>query len=72
MPINTSPRKQTIYRGVDISSTASPTGDRAIVIDIGDEQLIFPLTAEGAELIGKGLAAPHVHIPSNGNGSGVR
>lgn len=64
------PVKQTIYPAVNVGVQRQPDGTRLLVISAPGEQLVFPMTAEAAETIGRALTAPSVAVAA-GNGAGL-
>jgi len=61
------PPKQITYPNVVIEAQALPEGNRVLIIQAPGEVLLFPMSGEYAEALGKKLTAPHI-IPAGQNG----
>jgi hypothetical protein len=58
------PPKQITYPAVAITVEPLPNGARALIVDTPyGEVLVFPMSAESAEEVGKHLCAPAVVLP---------
>lgn len=54
--------KQVIYQAAQVAVENQPGGNRVMIITTPFEQLVFPMSSEAAEEIGKALTAPSVHL----------
>ena len=58
--------KQTMYPNVSVSIASQPDGGRMLIIDTPtDGRLVFPMSADAAQEIGRTLTAPSV-VRANG------
>lgn len=55
--------KQTTYQAVNVEVQPAADGGRLMIMQTPFEMLIFPMTVEAAESIGRALCAPSVHVP---------
>jgi len=60
------PPKQITYPAFNWAVQPAPDGTVLVIITVPGEQLIFPLSQEAAQQLGKQLAAPHI-IRANGS-----
>lgn len=58
--------KQVTYIQVHAAVHSQPDGGRVLVFSTAYEQVVFPMSKEAAETIGRALIAPGVHVPKPG------
>jgi hypothetical protein len=67
------PVEQHVYRGVTIRAGQLDTGESFIAVDLpAGKQLVFPMDHSNADVIARGLVAPHVASPNGNNNGGGR